>query len=160
MCYYNTYDKYDKSAAEIIFPPKILETLKKYESRVLPYAQLGEKITTNISEKLEHLGLGRHRAGLKFPKDSGGLHPHAGLNKGHYSCLTWEEAGEASGQPDKGRATGSRKETKGHICPIEELAGSLWWILVGLRLSPAPCLPEQCTEVWLVQRGKKMSIDL
>lgn len=74
------------------------------------------------------------------PKDSRRVHSHAGLNKGHYSCLTQEEAKEAPGQPDKERATGSLKEAKGHICAVEDLAGvnvvtSSWdlgtaWLLV------------------------------
>lgn len=64
---------------------------------------------------------------LKFPKDSRTLHPHAGLNKGHYSCLTQEDAGEAPEAPNKGKATGSLKEAKGHICAVEDLVGSPRW---------------------------------
>lgn len=60
----------------------------------------------------------------KSPKDSRRLHPHAGLNKGHYNCLIQENAGEAPEAPNKGNATVFLKEAKGHICTAEDLVGS------------------------------------
>lgn len=92
---------------------------------------------------------------LKSPKDSRRLHPHAGLNKGHYSCLTWEKVGEASRQPDKGRVTCSLKEAKGHICAVKDSVGSLWWHPSSWDLVTAQLTVCQgnVTKVWFAQRG-------
>lgn len=58
-----------------------------------------QKKTTHLTKKIKDPGLGtRAEKGsrLKSPKDWSGLHPHAGLNKGHYSCLTQEEVGRGT----------------------------------------------------------------
>lgn len=69
--------------------------------------------------------------------------------------------GEAPGRPDKGRASGFLKEAKGHICAVEDLAGSPWWHPSSWDLGVAQlpvCQGNALKFSLLIE--EKMSIDL